>query len=80
MTSRAARPPAATSGPLGLWFWGKVWTLVAWCEKRGDFRTFRIDRIAVLNRGRRFKPERGKLLVDFYRMSELKGDNMPRSA
>jgi hypothetical protein len=21
--------------PLGLWFWGKVWTLVAWCELRG---------------------------------------------
>ncbi|HTV70638.1 MAG TPA: YafY family protein [Rhizobiaceae bacterium] len=75
----------ATAGrdvrPLGLWFWGKVWTLVAWCEKRQDFRTFRIDRIAVLKpAGRTFKPERGKLLVDFYRMSELKGDSMPRSA
>ena len=35
--------------PLGLWFWGKVWTLVAWCELRGDFRTFRIDRIATMN-------------------------------
>lgn len=34
--------------PLGLWFWGKVWTLVAWCELRGDFRTFRIDRIAAI--------------------------------
>ncbi|CTQ50861.1 helix-turn-helix transcriptional regulator [Jannaschia donghaensis] len=35
--------------PLGLWFWGKVWTLVAWCELRGDFRMFRIDRIGVLD-------------------------------
>ena len=32
--------------PLGLWFWGKVWTLVAWCELREDFRMFRLDRIA----------------------------------
>lgn len=34
--------------PLGLWFWGKVWTLVAWCELREDFRMFRIDRIIEL--------------------------------
>lgn len=31
--------------PLGLVFWGNVWTLAAWCELRGDYRTFRIDRI-----------------------------------
>ena len=59
--------------PLGLWFWGRVWTLVAWCEMRGDFRTFRIDRIGALSEaGRHFKPERGKLLGDFYRAMERK--------
>ncbi len=31
--------------PLGCFFWGKVWTLAAWCELRQDFRSFRIDRI-----------------------------------
>lgn len=31
--------------PLGLFFWGNVWTLVAWCELRDSFRNFRIDRI-----------------------------------
>ncbi len=31
--------------PLGLYFWGKVWTLAAWCELRNDFRSFRVDRI-----------------------------------
>jgi predicted DNA-binding transcriptional regulator YafY len=31
--------------PLGLHFWGAKWTLVAWCELRNDFRTFRVDRI-----------------------------------
>jgi len=31
--------------PLGLYFWGSVWTLGAWCELRRDFRNFRLDRI-----------------------------------
>jgi predicted DNA-binding transcriptional regulator YafY len=58
--------------PLGLWFWGKVWTLVAWCELRDDFRAFRIDRIVELSStGRTFRPERGKTLSDFYRTVEV---------
>ncbi|MCG9576229.1 YafY family transcriptional regulator [Vibrio tubiashii] len=35
--------------PLGQIFWGKIWTLVAWCELRDDYRHFRIDRIDKLN-------------------------------
>lgn len=63
-----------TIRPLGLWFWGRVWTLVAWCELRDDFRSFRIDRIAAIGAaGRTFKPERGKLLADFYRRMENEG-------
>lgn len=31
--------------PLGLVFWGETWTLGAWCELRGEFRSFRLDRI-----------------------------------
>lgn len=31
--------------PLGLSFWGDRWALVAWCELREGFRTFRPDRI-----------------------------------
>lgn len=34
--------------PLGLVFWGETWTLGAWCELRGGFRSFRLDRIAGL--------------------------------
>ena len=47
--------------PLGLWFWGKVWTLLAWCETREDFRMFRLDRTKGLaTTGKTFKsvPER----------------------
>lgn len=34
--------------PLQLEFWGRVWTLAAWCETRADFRSFRLDRIERL--------------------------------
>lgn len=34
--------------PLGLIFWGKVWTLIAWCQLRGAYRAFRLDRIQQL--------------------------------
>ncbi len=70
-SDEAGRGSARDVRPLGLWFWGKVWTLIAWCEMRDDFRAFRIDRIsAVTSAGRIFKPERGKLLVDYYRSVE----------
>jgi predicted DNA-binding transcriptional regulator YafY len=34
--------------PLVLEFWGRVWTLAAWCETRSEFRSFRVDRIESL--------------------------------
>ncbi|RMB13079.1 helix-turn-helix transcriptional regulator [Eilatimonas milleporae] len=70
-----ARPSKRTVRPLGLWFWGKVWTLVAWCELRGDFRMFRLDRIVAMDEdGSTFRPERGKTLADFYRAMEVQAD------
>lgn len=64
--------------PLGLWFWGKVWTLVAWCELRNDFRMFRLDRMAeVTETGDTFKAEPGKMLKDFYRAMENEGQRPP---
>lgn len=74
-TDEAGRGSARDVRPLGLWFWGKVWTLIGWCEMRDDFRAFRIDRItSVVIAGRLFKPERGKQLADFYRTVERSGD------
>ncbi|HBE68922.1 MAG TPA: DNA-binding transcriptional regulator, partial [Planctomycetaceae bacterium] len=35
--------------PLCLVFIAPVWLLSAWCETRGDFREFRVDRITRLN-------------------------------
>ncbi|WP_341677164.1 YafY family protein [Niveibacterium sp. SC-1] len=31
--------------PLGLFFSGPAWLLGTWCELRGDFRSFRVDRV-----------------------------------
>lgn len=53
--------------PLGLWFWGKVWTLVAWCELREDFRMFRADRIEAMENLGRFKPHPEQGLKAFYK-------------
>ncbi|PVB60809.1 YafY family protein [Labrenzia sp. 011] len=65
--------------PLGLWFWGKVWTLVAWCELRQDFRMFRLDRIGEIREtGDRFSSEPGKTLKDFYRLMEEAGHGPQR--
>ncbi|PIE07688.1 MAG: DNA-binding transcriptional regulator [Rhodobacterales bacterium] len=52
--------------PLGLHFWGRVWTLAAWCEKRASFRTFRIDRILSVEEAGHFRPERDKSLAAYY--------------
>ncbi len=34
--------------PLGLVYWGKVWTLISWCELRAAYRVFRLDRVKAL--------------------------------
>lgn len=32
--------------PLGIYFWGRTWSVVGWCELRQAFRNFRPDRMA----------------------------------
>ena len=54
-----------TIRPLGLYFWGKIWTLAAWCELRVDFRSFRVDRITLARVGDPFADEPGKTLDAF---------------
>jgi predicted DNA-binding transcriptional regulator YafY len=64
MTDRTVRP-------LGCFYWGKVWTLAAWCESREGFRSFRLDRMARVQRLEtktgQFKDEAGKTLADYLR-------------
>ncbi len=54
--------------PLGLWFWGKTWTLVGWCELRDDFWMFRLDRISdLMPTGKTYRPSRQRSLEEFSR-------------
>jgi predicted DNA-binding transcriptional regulator YafY len=64
------RPDSETSSrtvwPLGLFYWGAAWTLVAWCETRNDFRSFRLDRISDPEiREEAFPVVPGRTLEDF---------------
>jgi predicted DNA-binding transcriptional regulator YafY len=59
VTRRAVRP-------LAFLFYGAVWLMLAWCELRQDFRSFRLDRMSGIEiTESRFKPERGKTLPDY---------------
>ena len=72
-------PSARTVRPLGCFYWGKVWTLSAWCELRQDFRGFRIDRIDTLDvLAERFADEAGKTLADLLRKVRAKGPPAPK--
>lgn len=56
---------------LGLIFWGKVWTLVAWCQLRNDYRTFRLDRIQYLRvLEDKFEPSDNKSLKHYLQLVE----------
>ncbi len=57
-----------TVWPLGLFFWGRVWTLGSWCEMRGSFRNFRLDRMQSASATEEVYPETpGRTLRDLIR-------------
>lgn len=52
--------------PLGLFYWGKVWTLVGWCELRDNFRHFRLDRMQSIDElEQTFELIEGRTLQDY---------------
>jgi predicted DNA-binding transcriptional regulator YafY len=52
--------------PLILEFWGRVWTLAAWCETRAAFRSFRVDRLdSLAGTGESFPDEAGRNLAAY---------------
>ena len=61
-----------TVWPLGLFYWGAVWTLAAWCEMREDFRNFRLDRIEEAEiTEEAFTLQPGRTLDDF--LAKMRG-------
>ena len=69
-----------TLWPLGLFFWGRNWTLIGWCLLREDFRHFRVDRIEQLRLSEETFPEqKGRRLADFFDVLERQeGIRIPR--
>jgi predicted DNA-binding transcriptional regulator YafY len=65
------RESERTVRPLALAFHPPVWLLISWCELRGDFRNFRLDRIATCDPAEEhFTDEPGKSLSDYLRRME----------
>lgn len=59
--------------PFQLDYWGRVWTLGAWCEMRKDFRVFRVDRVEnAIDTGATFKDENGITHADFMAAMQAK--------
>lgn len=59
-------PSIRTIRPLHMEYWGRVWTLTAWCELRRDFRVFRVDLIENAEAlPALFVDEPGKTLADY---------------
>ena len=57
-----------TIRPLLLDYWGRIWSLTAWCELRRDFRVFRVDLIETAQAlPQMFVDEPGKRISDFKR-------------
>lgn len=54
--------------PLGMFFWAEHWLLIAWCERREDYRCFRVDRcLQITPLDRRFREDANRSLSDFLR-------------
>ena len=63
--------------PLGLYFWGRSWTLAAYCELRRDFRNFRSDRMSeVVLSAQTFELVSPCTLED-YQCAMVAGDRSP---
>jgi len=64
--------------PLGLFFWGRTWTLAAWCELRKGFRSFRLDRMQSIELTKRtFESEPGQTLEDFFALVRTEREQQP---
>lgn len=64
-----------TVWPLGLAYWGRTWTLIAWCELRDEFRHFRLDRMSkLIESGESYTPQAGRTLEDFLAQYEKESD------
>ena len=66
----AERPTQRAIWPLALAYFDKAEVLVAWCEMRGDFRHFRLDRIGAMEMSDARYPRRRAVLLKEWRLKE----------
>lgn len=65
-SDEAKQKTSRTLRPLALVFFSPVWLLASWCEKRKDFRHFRLDRIRAMEHSQEtFKEESDKSLAAY---------------
>ena len=62
---------ARTVWPFALAYFEGKRLLAAWCELRGDYRHFRIDRIASVDSGERYATRRHALLTVWRKMYDI---------
>jgi predicted DNA-binding transcriptional regulator YafY len=64
--------------PLQTEYWGRVWTCPAWCELRGAFRVFRVDRVeACTETGDTSALEPGGTYADYLATLHVRDDQAP---
>lgn len=71
----STQPSERIVHPLGLFFWGNAWSLIAWCELRQDFRNFRIDRMQAIDLlDTPFTTQVGQRLEDYWSLMRQQQD------
>ena len=68
------RPTQRLVWPVALGFFDSARVLAAWCEMRGDFRHFRVDRMAGVAMLDAHPPRRRRTLLREWRLQEGLGD------
>jgi predicted DNA-binding transcriptional regulator YafY len=67
-TSESGDCTTRTVWPMALAFFPPVWLLLAWCELRQDFRSFRVDRVSTIAfADERYPSQPGRRLSDYLR-------------
>jgi predicted DNA-binding transcriptional regulator YafY len=67
-----------TVRPVGLYFWGKSWSVAAWCEVRNDWRNFLPSGMHELEElDETFESDADTTLERFVRAMEARGDAPP---
>jgi predicted DNA-binding transcriptional regulator YafY len=65
-----ARASTRTIWPFALGYFDRVHMIAAWCEERGDFRHFRLDRIRAIEVEDLRYPRRRAVLLKEWRLKE----------